>query len=96
MTVVAFCDQLGIPRPTWYRWRAAGSATKGPWPTPAQDAVEADAKALAEGWDAWGHRKLAELKRVGIDDVEAGPVSDSTMYRAPQTQRAVPAGRPHR
>jgi len=36
------------------------------------------------GWDAWGHRKLAELKRVGIDDVDAGPVSDSTMYRAPR------------
>ena len=82
MTVVAFCEQLGIPRPTWYRWKAAGSSTKGPWPTPAQDAVEADAKALAAGWDAWGHRKLAELKRVGIDDIEPGPVSDSTMYRA--------------
>lgn len=82
MTVVAFCDQLGIPRPTWYRWRAAGSSDKGPWPTPAQDAVEADAKALAAGWDAWGHRKLAELKRVGIDGVTAGAVSDSTMYRA--------------
>ena len=82
MTVVAFCEQLGIPRPTWYRWRAAGGSAKGPWPTPAQDAVEADAKALAAGWDAWGHRKLAELKRVGIDDVEPGSVSDSTMYRA--------------
>jgi hypothetical protein len=82
MTVVAFCEQLGIPRPTWYRWRAAGSSTKGPWPTPAQDAVEADAKALAATWDAWGHRKLASLKRVGIDDIEPAPVSDSTMYRA--------------
>lgn len=82
MTVVAFCETLGIPRPTWYRWRLAGSSVKGPWPTPAQDAVEADAKSLAASWDAWGHRKLAELKRVGIDDVPAGPVSDSTMYRA--------------
>lgn len=82
MTVVAFCERLGIPRPTWYRWRATGASTKGPWPTPAQDAIEADAKALAAGWDAWGHRKLAELKRVGIDDVEPGPVSDSTIYRA--------------
>jgi transposase InsO family protein len=43
--------------------------------------VEADAKALAAAWDAWGHRKLAELKRVGIDDIPAGAVSDSTMYR---------------
>jgi hypothetical protein len=33
--------------------------------------MERGAKALAAGWDAWGHRKLAELKRVGIDEVEA-------------------------
>jgi len=82
MSVVAFCAQLGIPRATWYRWKLAGSAVKGPWPTPAQDAVEADAKALAASWEAWGHRKLAELKRVGIDDIAAGAVTDSTMYRA--------------
>jgi putative transposase len=82
MSVVAFGAQLGIPRPTWYRWKLAGSSVKGPWPTPAQDAVEADAKTLAAAWEAWGHRKLAELKRVGIDGVEPGGVSDSTMYRA--------------
>ena len=76
-----FCGLLGIPRSCWYRWRLAGTKVKGPWPTPAQDAVEVDAKALASDWDGWGHRKLAELKRVGIDQVAAGPVSDSTMYR---------------
>ena len=54
MTVVAFCEQLGIPRPTWYRWRTIGSVVKGPWPTPAQDAVEEDATSLASIWDAWG------------------------------------------
>jgi hypothetical protein len=81
MTVVAFCRQLGIPRATWYRWRAATSTTKGPWPTPAQDSVEADAKTLAGDWGGWGHRKLAELKRVGIGDIEADAVSDSTMMR---------------
>jgi putative transposase len=81
MSVVAFCERLGVPRPTWYRWKVAGSSVKGPWPTPAQDAVEADAKSLASTWDAWGHRKLASLKRTGIDDIEPGPVSDSTMYR---------------
>ena len=82
MTVVAFCERLGIPRANWYRWKLASSSMKGPWPTPAQDAIETDAKTLAALWDAWGHRKLAELKRVGIDDVEPGAVSDSTMYRA--------------
>jgi transposase InsO family protein len=81
MTVTGFCDQLGIPRSSWYRWRSAGTGTKGPWPTPVQDAVEADAKTLAGDFDGWGHRKLAELKRVGIDQVNPGEVSDSTMYR---------------
>ena len=81
MTVTRFCERLGIPRSSWYRWRTAGTGTKGPWPTPAQDQVEVDAKTLAGDWDGWGHRKLAELKRVGIDDVAAGEVSDSTMFR---------------
>lgn len=81
MTVTRFCEITGIPRPTWYRWRAASSSVKGPWPTPVQDALEADAKVLAARWEGWGHRKLAELKRTGFDDVAAGPVSDSTMYR---------------
>ena len=43
--------------------------------------MEVDAKALAADWDGWGHRKLAELKRVGIGQIEPGPVSDSTMHR---------------
>jgi len=81
MTVTRFCELTGIPRSTWYRWRAASARSKGPWPTPAQDKVEADAKSLAADWEGWGHRKLAELKRVGIGDVEAAAVSDSTMYR---------------
>lgn len=81
MTVTGFCGVTGIPRATWYRWRAASSTKKGPWPTPTQDAIETDAKTLAADWEGWGHRKLAELKRVGIGEIEAGPVSDSTMYR---------------
>ena len=81
MTVSGFCRRLGIPRSSWYRWRSVGTGTKGPWPTPVQDGVEADAKTLASDWDGWGHRKLAELKRVGIGLVEAGPVSNSTMFR---------------
>jgi len=79
--VTRFCDLLGIPRSCWYRWRQVGTGTKGPWPTPAQDAIETDAKTLAGDFDGWGHRKLAELKRVGVDQVNPGEVSDSTMYR---------------
>ena len=81
MTVTTFCAVTGIPRATWYRWRAASSSSMGPWSTPAQDTVEADAKALAAAWEGWGHRKLAALKRVGVDDIAPGSVSDSTMYR---------------
>jgi putative transposase len=93
VTVARFCEITGIPRPTWYRWRQASSSTKGPWPTPAQDAVEADAKTLAAAWEGWGHRKLAELKRVGCGDVEPGPVTDSTMYRVlARNQLTLPAG----
>ncbi len=79
VTVTRFCEIAGIPRATWYRWRCASST--GPRPTPAQDSVEADAKTLAGDWESWEHRKLAALKRVGIDNVEPGPVSDSTMHR---------------
>jgi putative transposase len=55
---------------------------EGPTPisTTSRDAY-ADAKTLAGDFDGWGHRKLAELKRVGIDQVTPGEVSDSTMYR---------------
>ena len=81
MSVRRFCEVTGIPRATWYRWRAGGATSNGPWATPAQDVVEADAKAPAAAWEDWGHRKLAELKRLGIDDIAAGAVSDSTMYR---------------
>ena len=45
------------------------------------NAVEADAKALASIWDAWRHRKIAELQRFGFGNIEAGRVTDSTMHR---------------
>lgn len=77
MTVTRFCERLQIPRGTWYRWRSVSSSTKGPWPTPVQDAVEIDAKDKAVTFDAWGHRKLAELLR--IDD--GHKMSDATVYR---------------
>ena len=78
LTVTRFCEVLGIPRPTWYRWRAVSSNVEGPWPTPAQNAIEADAKALAALLDGWGHRKLAELLRT---DGSGREVADSTMFR---------------
>lgn len=77
MTVARFCEITGIPRANWYRWRSAGSSVKGPWPTPAQDALEAAAKDVAGRWDGWGHRKLAELVR----EQHRVAVSDSMMFR---------------
>ena len=54
--------------------------------------MEADAKTLAAGGEGWGHRKLAALKRAGIDSVEPGPVSDSTMRRVlARNELALPA-----
>lgn len=78
LTVSRFCAVTGIPRPTWYRWRAAASSTKGPWPTPTLDRIEADAKDLAARWEGWGHRKIAELMRT---DPERADASDSSVYR---------------
>ena len=81
VTVARFCEIAGIPRASWYRRRSASSGSKGPQPTPAQGAVEADAETLAAGGEGWGHRNLAALKRGGINSTEPAPVSDSTMYR---------------
>jgi len=88
MTVVRFCELTGIPRPTWYRWRSVSSSCKGPWPTPAQDAIETAAVAKADQWDAWGHRKIADLLR----SHDGLAVTDSTVFRVlARNNRTLPA-----
>jgi putative transposase len=79
LSVAGFCVLLGMPRATWYRWRAVGGArpAKGPWPAPVVDAVEQAAAELAQRWDAWGHRKIWRLLRA---DGHGG--SQSSVYRA--------------
>ena len=96
VTVTRFCEITGIPRATWYRWRSASSAAKGPWPTPAQDAVEAGRQdpggrlgglgAPQTGRPQAGRHRPGRLgPGVGLDDVPgAGP------------QRARTAGELHR
>lgn len=80
ITVKRWCELTGVPRATWYRWKsvveAGGSSAKGPWPTPAQDAVEDDAVVIATDFDGWGHRKV--WGRLRLDDVDT---SQSTVKR---------------
>jgi putative transposase len=78
LSVVRVCALLGMPRASWYRWRAAvagGAARpgKGPWPAPVVDRVEPLAAKHAEQWAAWGHRKVWGL--LAADGVQASPSS---------------------
>lgn len=57
--------------------RAGDEPVKGPWPTPAVDAVEAVAAKYASDWPAWGHRKIAPMMRA-----DGLVVSTSTVERA--------------
>jgi transposase InsO family protein len=64
VSTARFCELIETPERTWRRWQAkakAGMPVKGPWPTPAQDAIEADAIVKAKAWPAWGHRKVTAL-----------------------------------
>jgi len=66
LPVSRFCELIGLPRRTWYAWRAkhaAGEPAKGPWPAPVVDAIEPDVAKYAEAWPAWGHRKVWAMMR---------------------------------
>ncbi len=71
----------GIPERSYRRrlarLRAGDEAAKGPWPSPAVDAVEALAAKYASDWPAWGHRKIAAMMRA-----DGHAVSTSTVERA--------------
>lgn len=77
--VEQFVRRLGIPRWTWYAWRAAhleGREVRR-WPAPVVDLLEPTAADQAHTWSAWGHRKIwAMLRADGIH------VSQSSVYRA--------------
>ena len=80
MPTARFTSLLSIPERTYRRWQArarAGRSTRGPWPAPAQDRVEAKLVELADAWPEWGHRRLVDLAR--LDGME---LSDSTALRA--------------
>lgn len=79
MSVARFAGRLGIPRSTWYAWRAAhleGRPVRR-WPAPVVDLLEEPAADQAHTWSAWGHRKIwAMLRADGVH------VSQSSVYRA--------------
>lgn len=77
--VARFLLRLGIPRSTWYHWRAAhlhGRPIRH-WPAPVVDAIEQVAAEQAHRWSAWGHRKIWAMLRA--DGVR---VSRSSVLRA--------------
>lgn len=79
MPIERFCDRLGIPRSTWYYWRAAHRAgrTVRHWPAPVVDALEDAAEAKAHKYSAWGHRKIWSMLRA-----DGYFVSQSSVKRA--------------
>jgi hypothetical protein len=84
----------GIPERT-YRRRLArlrhGAPSKGPWPAPKVDRIEALAAKYAEAWPAWGYRKIAALMRADGHDVTNSSVQRALRRRGlllPQGFRA--------
>lgn len=76
MPVSRLLDRLGVPRSTWYHWRAghlAGRPVRR-WPTPVQDRIESDARDYAERFSAWGHRKIHAMMRADGISVSASSV----------------------
>jgi putative transposase len=79
VSVERICARLGIPRSTWYYWRAASAAGRPVrrWPAPVVDQIELLAAQTAEKYSAWGHRKIwAMLQADGVD------VSPASVKRA--------------
>ncbi|MEO5901921.1 MAG: hypothetical protein ABIR68_17585 [Ilumatobacteraceae bacterium] len=61
LTVSRFCELIGMSRRTYYAQRERqllGSRSKGPWPTPALDAIEAEVVRIAEAEPGWSHRQV--------------------------------------
>jgi hypothetical protein len=77
LPVRRFLARLGIPRSTWYYWRAGalhGRSVRR-WPAPVVDALAPRAAETAHKYAAWGHRKIwamlrADGVRVSVSSVE--------------------------
>ena len=90
LSVRRFLARLGIPRSTWYYWRAGhlhGRAVRR-WPAPVVDALAPRAAETAHKYAAWGHRKIWAMLRA--DGVQ---VSASSVERALRRSELPPGGR---
>ena len=89
LTVSRFCELIGMSRRSYYAQRErqrGGPRVKGPWPTPALDAVEDDARRIAAARPEWGHRKVwAQLREQGHMDVSPSSVQRALARRPPPT-----------
>jgi hypothetical protein len=85
LSVSRFLELIGMPRRTYYARRErhrSGPRAKGPWPSPALDAIEADVARIAAARPAWGHRRVwALLREQGHSDVSASTVQRALARR---------------
>ncbi len=72
ISVSRFCELLGVPRATWYRWQR--TSDKGPWPSPVVEGIEPAVEKYAGAWPAWGHRKIWAMMRADGYEVSASSV----------------------
>ena len=61
LTVSRFCELIGISRRGYYLRRERhlrGPQPKGPWPTPALDAIEPEVARITDAEPGWSHRRV--------------------------------------
>ena len=83
MPVARLLARLGIPRSTWYYWRAAerrGRSVRR-WPAPVVDELEETAAEYAGRYSAWGHRKIWAMLRADGVKVSASSVARAMKRR---------------
>lgn len=80
LTVSRFCELIGMSRRAYYARRERhllGPRPKGPWPTPALDAIQAEVLRIVDATPSMSHRQVwAALRDAGL-----GAVSVSSVQR---------------
>ena len=97
VAVRRFCLRLGIPRSTWYHWRAAsldGRPVRR-WPAPVVDAIVERTEEEAHRYAAWGHRKIWAMLRADGIRVSASSIERAMRRRDLLQPRRYQAERRH-